>query len=313
MSTHVTAEEIGRWKRGDVAAAEVVSIARHLQGCADCRALAETQWDLGQSLAAIESELAILEEPRPRRRWPLIAAGAAAVIAFMLFGFALLRRPVPVITPPATITAAEITPAPPTPPRYDVEEWNRLVAHARAGAELAAPAVLQELRPAPDVERGRAASALPRLEPAGVVIRTERPSFSWPARENARYVVTVFSGGEEVAQSPPLSRATWTPPRRLPRGRTYQWAVDVEADGSEPMTLPAPPAPPARFHILEAETLRDLDDALTHHAGDHLLLGLLYARAGLDDEAAAELAQVTTGADAHVARRLLNDLRSWPL
>src|SRR5215217_2799019 len=58
MEAHVTAETLAQWKRGDVPPAEVVSIARHLETCAACRAVAEQQWNA----RAIDLDLQALDE-----------------------------------------------------------------------------------------------------------------------------------------------------------------------------------------------------------------------------------------------------------
>lgn len=58
MDAHVTGTDIRRWKRGEVSPDEVVSIARHLSACTECRALGENEW----SLRDLELELEAIDE-----------------------------------------------------------------------------------------------------------------------------------------------------------------------------------------------------------------------------------------------------------
>jgi hypothetical protein len=144
--------------------------------------------------------------------------------------------------------------------------------------------------------------------PSGVVIESTRPRFEWKA-PNVSSTVTIFSGDREIARSTPTTAGRWTPSRDLTRGLTYTWEVQFEKDG-ELQILPAPPAPPARFHVLDATTHDELEAARREHPSDPLFLGLLYARAGLVDAAIAELRRVRDPADAVVARRVLSQLES---
>jgi len=53
--------------------------------------------------------------------------------------------------------------------------------------------------------------------------------------------------------------------------------------------MPAPPAPPAIFRIISQRERDELVRARAEAGDDHLLLALLYARAGIVDEARREL------------------------
>jgi hypothetical protein len=121
-------------------------------------------------------------------------------------------------------------------------------------------------------------------------VASDRPTFAWTPLAGARSyrVVVVDAALTPVAESPALDALQWTTPAPLPRARTYTWQVTADGPGGTRST-PAPPAPAARFHVVDGATLAQLD-AIERGARDaHLLLGLLSAEAGLLDAAAFHL------------------------
>ena len=81
-------------------------------------------------------------------------------------------------------------------------------------------------------------------------------------------------------------------------------------DGQE-VTAPRPPAPQARFRILDQAKADELANARREYASSHLALGLLYAEAGLLKEAEEELrALQTANPDSEIARSLLNQVQA---
>src|SRR5438105_1868544 len=194
------------------------------------------------------------------------------------------------------------------------DPWRSLVAQAVAERRIQLPEYLHELRGTPDELRGRESAAPgPRMEPAGVVVVSDRPHFTWTATAK-HAMVSVFDGEKRVARSGLLDVSEWVPSQPLPRGRTYQWQVELRVDlqGGAMHIIPAPPAPPAAFRILDDTSFRDLATAQRERPGDHLLLGILYARAGVQEEAAKELA---TYHDAHpndaAATQLMESVEAW--
>jgi hypothetical protein len=148
--------------------------------------------------------------------------------------------------------------------------------------------------------------------PVGVVLRSRRPSLSWEPLEGASaYVVTlVDESGRVAARSPELKGTTWAPPNYLARGVTYSWQVAAQRRGAEVIS-PAPPAPEARFKILDATYASSLARAERDARGSHLALGVLYARAGLLDEAERELSILQRrNPRSDLARRLLQSVRA---
>jgi hypothetical protein len=156
------------------------------------------------------------------------------------------------------------------------------------------PADLADLGGGPEALMGAASGAPFRLiGPLATVTVSERPAFRWEPLAGAEaYEVSIFDDAlRPVARSPSLERTDWTPDEPLSRGRTYLWQVTAR-HGAESVTAPAPPAPAARFRVLDGATARRLETASRDHPGSHLLLGILYGQAGAREEAIAHLARV---------------------
>lgn len=149
------------------------------------------------------------------------------------------------------------------------------------------------------------------IEPVGEVLLTARPTLRWSAMEGATgYVVEIYdSKFNLVAASPQLTSRSWVAPA-LSRGNIYAWQVKALKDGQE-ITAPRPPAPQARFRILEGAKVNELVQARRAHPSSHLVLGLLYAEAGLLKEAEQELRLLQkANPDSEIARSLLNQVRA---
>ncbi|MDQ1524993.1 MAG: hypothetical protein QOE47_2917 [Pyrinomonadaceae bacterium] len=151
------------------------------------------------------------------------------------------------------------------------------------------------------------------LTPVGTVVRAARPSFKWRALEGATsYVVNVFDTSfNKVATSGALTGAEWTPPAgALTRGRVYVWQVTALRGGEE-VLAPAPGEPEARFKVLEDGKAREVEAAQRAAGDSRLALGVIYARAGLLDEAEREFrALLEENPASATAQKLLRDLRA---
>ncbi|HYU26229.1 MAG TPA: zf-HC2 domain-containing protein [Thermoanaerobaculia bacterium] len=263
-------------------------VAEHLAWCAQCR---EDVDDYGRER----------EQMQPHRGvWIAAAAAAAVVIAVLASVFyprreeARLKRDVAVPAP--AIKSADA---------YGRADWSAAVRDALQSQGVARPEILSELRPASDKPRGTTSRSNGSLSPAGVVVDTTTPRFEWTPSPGARYIVSVAAGDREVANSGQLAQASWTPPHPLARGTTYTWQVEVRL-GPSTTILPAPPRPPALFRIVDDATANELAEAARRFPADHLLLGVLYARAGVQSRAAEELAQAASPAAAKIAASIRN-------
>jgi hypothetical protein len=148
------------------------------------------------------------------------------------------------------------------------------------------------------------------LEPLGDVLLTNHPTFRWSTAEGATaYVVEVYDEKfTPVATSPQLTTLTWT--TTLPRGNVYSWQVKAIKAGEE-ITAPRPPAPQAKFRVLDQAKANELARARRTHASSHLTLGLLYADAGLLREAEQEFRLLQrANPNSDLARNLLRQVQS---
>jgi hypothetical protein len=191
--------------------------------------------------------------------------------------------------------------------------YQRMVQESLTSQRLERSALLQGLkRPASSLMSGNdQGNQFSVLEPVGKVVQSDRPTFRWSQLAGATgYVVEVYDEGFNlVATSPQLTANSWTS-QPLKRGRIYSWQVKAIKDGQE-FRSPRPPASQATFRVLDAATVNELQQARRAYSSSHLVLGLLYARAGLLDEAEKEfLTLQRANPDSALARRLLSQVRN---
>jgi hypothetical protein len=81
-------------------------------------------------------------------------------------------------------------------------------------------------------------------------------------------------------------------------------------DGNEVIS-PRPPAPQAKFRVLDQARANELAAAKRAYANSHLTLGLLYAQAGLLSESEQELRLLLKeNPNSEVARKLLSQVQT---
>jgi hypothetical protein len=139
-------------------------------------------------------------------------------------------------------------------------------------------------------------------------VLTDRPSLQWtPLSGAATYVVTMQDEATgETLSSPTLRDHTWSPDASLKRGHTYLWQVAASSSGIETVA-PKPPDPPAKFFVASAENA----SRLAKIPASPLVRGILYANAGLVDDAERELAaEAAQNPSSDVVRRFLTQLRA---
>ncbi|HKS23698.1 MAG TPA: hypothetical protein VJZ76_12935 [Thermoanaerobaculia bacterium] len=301
LEMHVSIEDLLRFRDGGLPAEEVVPLSRHLATCAACAALAQEMFAgdierLGRALG--ERELA-----RSRRMTRIVFAAAAAAILIVI-ALAVVLRPSKSIPPVAHRPPPRST----TPSRWDAVKTEAL----RAGF-IAAPAVVDSVRILPSEQVRGLDSDEPAtaLQPNGVVLDDARPRFRWHVKGGTTATVSVFADGNLVIRSPAVRGSEWTPERDLPRGAVYQWQLEVKTR-KKTYTVPAAPARPPSFAIVDEESHRRLADARREAPGDHLLLGILAAHAGLQAEAVEELDRYSAAHPGDAAARALEaSVRHW--
>ncbi|MGH9945390.1 MAG: tetratricopeptide repeat protein [Pyrinomonadaceae bacterium] len=196
------------------------------------------------------------------------------------------------------------------PPAY-----QHMLKEALATRQIERSSQLKELTRPPStlMSTDEQSSEFSVIEPVGKVVLTDRPTFRWLPMEGATgYVVEVYDDKFNlITTSPQLTDHLWATPQTLPRGKVYAWQVKASKDGEE-ITSPRPPAPQARFRILDGAKANELAKAKRAYPSSHLTLGLLYAEAGLLKEAEQELRLLQkANPDSEIARRLLRQVQAF--
>jgi hypothetical protein len=245
--------------------------------------------------------------PDTSGRRPFVLAGLAAAAALVAVAFWLgspgQRGPVGHATPPSLAAApfaslrdgdvrvalssdGVVSGLPALDPRL-----RDAIAGALRGT-LPEPAGLDALQAEPltllggaDVAAGFAPEA-----PLGTRVSSDRPTFHWSTHPEARsYEVSVFDRDlQKRAGSGPIASTDWTPERPLPRGRSYLWQVTALTPRGR-VTTPAPPAPEARFEVVDAAVPGELARLRAAAPESRLLAVVVLSEAGLLDEADAQL------------------------
>lgn len=148
--------------------------------------------------------------------------------------------------------------------------------------------------------------------PVGKILLTDRPEFRWNAVKDAdSYEVNIYdSNFNPVATSGPLKSIHWRPSRSLKRGNVYQWQVTADV-GGEKIKSPVQPAGPAKFKIVDSAKAAEITRARSTRPNQHLTLGILYAEAGLIDDAISEFEQLArANPDSELPKKILKQVRS---
>jgi hypothetical protein len=150
------------------------------------------------------------------------------------------------------------------------------------------------------------------ITPVGSIVLSNIPTFKWESMPGAtRYTVLVrdVNTGREI-ESEPLSDTQWTPKEPLARGHTYAWMVETVKDGRR-LRSPALDKPYAAFKVLEKESFDRIQRSQASWGNSHLVMGILYAKAGLKDAARKELKELqAANPDVRVINKLIKNLDS---
>jgi anti-sigma factor ChrR (cupin superfamily) len=288
---HPEVEELFAYADGELDAARRNGIAGHLRDCAQCRE------DVGDATRERNQLHAIT-------MWPRLAAAAAAVIVLgsLAFWFTQQRQqPANPVSHPVVIHV----PSPRAP-----GEWDSLVAEARQTGKVATPAIIRQLRGESDTYRGSLESpASLHLSPAGTVVVSQQPEFTWRANEGERYVVSVACDEALAEKSEPVAGGRWTPAHSLPRGVNCTWQLERLRDHEifPPLTAPQP-----ELRILGEAALNAIRKAESQQPRDEFVIALLYAHAGAQKEAEAHLrTYIAEHPSDAVASRILESIERW--
>lgn len=182
-----------------------------------------------------------------------------------------------------------------------------------AQPELQTPAELAALIGKPETLLGSGTQSTPfaLLAPVGTFVEDARPMFRWqPLSGATSYKITVFDSAlNEVAASRALSGTDWKSSVPLERGKVYLWQV-AATRGGEQVVAPAPPAPEAKFEILDLSQANSLAQVKREQPNSHFTLGRAYASSGVLDEAEREFRLVSdSDADYAIAQKFIHDLK----
>jgi len=263
---HLTYQQISQTAEKRIPEDEVFEIRSHLNGCQACR-----------------DEVADLSRLRHgmTRGWqrPWWAVAAAASVVALVAGVWYWRG-----------TAA---PALSLPESWSREDRADVESVLRAGRlpERALPADLAVRR---SILLGAAESGFfAPLSPISEIVETDHPCFKWQPLSGAKaYMVEVYDSDFRLAiRSPWVTQTAWTAPQPLERGQRYSWQISALREGAT-FTAPQPPAPEARFRVLDRAKEEAIARARASGSLGHLLAAVLLAEAGMQPDAAAELTRL---------------------
>ena len=175
---------------------------------------------------------------------------------------------------------------------------SRLIETLQQGRLPASPRAAEHggARRRVDVDDVRATPFVP-VGPRATAVSSATPAFRWTALAGATtYRVRIVDERlTTVAISEPITALTWRPEAPLPSRRVLSWQVEATTpDGAR--TTPEPPLAEARFTALTPSERARVSEALATAGGSDLASAVVYAEAGLYDDAGR-------GADARAARQ----------
>lgn len=274
MSPHLTPDLAARYRARALAPDELIAVCDHLEDCPSCRRNLEASL-LPPLHAAYEDLAAALDAAPP----PEIAAH--------LESCALCRADLDQLR----VTRQSIRNVPRRRAWWPL--WGLGLAGALAAAaillynpmpELHIPPALAELRPQAGVLLGDSeARRFGVLQPVATLVPDDRPAFRWEPIPGATvYRVEVFDPEFAPVASGDTLDAEWTPPQALPRDMILRWRVVARTPEGD-VAAPVPPAPEARFRILNAAAANRWAALRDRHSGRRLAVEA--ANLGLRQEA----------------------------
>jgi hypothetical protein len=198
--------------------------------------------------------------------------------------------------------------------KHGLGPQEKEIERALIAKNLVMPIAIEMLDRTPSIAvRGNPASiqSFAIVRPFATATSNEPPTFSWTALNGATsYRVSVFDANLHLIEtSKPLNETQWMMPDHLQPGIVYTWTVIALKDGQE-IVAPAPPAR-AEFKILGKSEMSKLNRRVNRTAS-HAARGVLYAKAGLLDEAEKEFrTHLSRQPSDERVKRLLRIVKSW--
>jgi anti-sigma factor RsiW len=287
---HATDAEIQGYVDDDLAADDRARIEAHLDTCETCAA----------QIAELRAWATAPVKPTLRR----YAWAAALLLLLIPLGYwqSTWHRE-PVVADPVGLAA------------LPADTQARVRAALVAGT-VPRPAQIAALAGRRETLMGPPGPAAPFrvIAPVATAVASDRPELAWEPLAGAdEYTVTIADGeGRPIGPGSRVRGTTFTPAEPLARGGVFTWQVTAQV-GPRVLVAPAPPAPPARFVVLDTATATELSRLEREQPDAHVVLGILYAQAGVVADARRHL-QAVPQADPHAAqaRRILTSLGGAP-
>ena len=266
---HLSEETIVALAGGEV----IPEAAEHLRTCSSCR----------REVDDLRKFAAKKRAPAANRNFRIWAVAAAILIAVLgpLFWIWTQRSGHPELAEGLRDAGGSLPP-----------DYAAIVEQSQRSGQLEIGGVAASLGRKQEVLLGRAPheNRFALNHPIAESMLSGCPQFSWQAFAGAStYRVEVYDEAfRKAGESPDLTATTWIPAEPLPAGHVYSWIVIARA-GSDEVREPVPPSPEAKFAVLPPEEVERLSDVRRRFPNAHLLLAALYARAGVLEEARAEL------------------------
>jgi Putative zinc-finger len=193
------------------------------------------------------------------------------------------------------------------------ERYRQAVKEVLKTGQVSLPPVIAQLRSGSEtmMSGNIDKSGFSLLSPIGIVVEANRPTFRWKRFSDViEYEVSVSDVSGEVIERETVPDTDWRPATPLARGRVYHWQVRaITKDGRE---VKSPPVgqPDAKFSVLDQNRFDELERARKAYPDSHLVLGTIYAKAGLVNEARREFrALLAANPESQISRRILGSLK----
>ncbi len=289
------------------AAAEFADLRRFRDECA---AQPATVYDAGPERARAPGKLVAF--PRPRRATLALLAAAAVVLVTAGWWLSTLKTS---DDTRSLWAAADLSGLP--------GDLRRSVEQAAQTGTVEAPAPPSELRPPAETLAGTSPTptALRQIAPVGTIVREQQPVLRWMACEGATeyvvYLVDTAAGAPVVRREVPGAQTGWSPAAPLTRGTLYEWQVEARRGGKIIDRAPRPPAPESRFLVLDETRAAELARVENQYRQNPLVLGTVYTKMGLQEEAAGQFAELArkypqSAAARHLSRESRDRARARP-